>query len=52
MEFVEKLAIMDVIFEPYLEETFMQYERFPYDPEGFLGSETAVLNVDTFWAHY
>ena len=30
----------------------MQYDRFPYDPAGFLGSETAVLNVSTFWQHY
>ena len=52
LEFVEKLAILDVIFEPYLEENFMQYDRFPYDPKGFLGNETAILNVLTFWQHY
>ena len=31
LEFIEKLAILDVIFEPFLEENFMQYNVFPYD---------------------
>lgn len=52
LEFVEKLVILDVLIEPYLYENFIQYESFPYDPEGYLGNETAMLNVFTFWKHY
>jgi hypothetical protein len=40
------------MLEPYLFETFIQYNVFPYDPSGFLGKETAILNVFTFWKHY
>jgi len=52
LEFVEKLCILDVLIEPFLYENFIQYESFPYDPEGYLGNETALLNVFTFWKHY
>lgn len=52
MEFVEKQVILDVLFEPYMFPNFVQYNSFPYDPEGFLGKETALLNVFTFWKHY
>ena len=52
LEFVEKQVILDVMLEPYLFETFIQYNVFPYDPAGFLGKETAILNVFTFWKHY
>ena len=52
LEFVEKLCILDVLIEPFLYENFIQYESFPYDPEGYLGHETALLNVFTFWKHY
>jgi hypothetical protein len=30
----------------------VRYKAFPYDPEGFMGKETALLNVFTFWDHY
>lgn len=43
---------MDVLFEPFLYKNFVKYKVFPYDPEGFLGKETALLNVYTFWDHY
>lgn len=49
---MEKLTILDVMIEPYLYEHFIQYESFPYDAEGYLGKETALLNVFTFWKHY
>jgi len=40
------------MIDPFLFRNFIQYESFPYDPEGFLGKETAILNVFTFWKHY
>ena len=49
---MEKQVILDVIFEPFMDENYMQYEKFPYDSSGFLGHETAILNVVTFWKHY
>jgi hypothetical protein len=52
LEFVEKLVILDVLFEPYLTENFIEYEAFPFDPNNFLGKETALLNIFTFWKHY
>lgn len=52
LEFIEKQVIMDVLFEPFLFRNFLRFKAFPYDPEGFLGSETAVLNLFTFWDHY
>lgn len=52
LEFVEKQAILDVLFEPFISKNFIQYNAFPYDPENFLGKETALLNVFTFWKHY
>ena len=33
-------------------ENFITYEAFPYDPNNFLGKETALLNIFTFWKHY
>ena len=52
LEFVEKLVILDVLIEPYIFQNFVEYEAFPYDPQNFLGHETALLNVFTFWKHY
>jgi len=52
LEFVEKQVILDVLFEPYLSQNFVQYSAFPYSAENFLGKETALLNVFTFWRHY
>ena len=52
LEFVEKQVILDSLFEPYLTENFIQYNAFPYNPDDFLGKETALLNVFTFWKHY
>lgn len=43
---------MDVLFEPYLFRNFVRQKTFPFDAEGFLGKETAILNVFTFWDHY
>jgi len=52
LEFIEKQVIMDVLFEPFLYRHFVRLKAFPYDPEGFLGKETAILNLFTFWEHY
>ena len=52
LEFVEKLAIFDVLFEPFIHENFVQLNSFPFSHKGFLGHETAVMNVFTFWNHY
>jgi len=52
LEFVEKQVILDTLFEPYITDNFIQYNAFPYNPEDFLGKETALLNVFTFWKHY
>lgn len=41
-----------MLFDPYIFQNYVQYESFPYDPEDFLGNETALLNVFTFWKHY
>ena len=43
---------MDLIFEPFLHKNFIQFKNFPYDSETFLGKETALLNLYTFWDHY
>ena len=52
LEFIEKQVILDVLMEPYIYSNFVRYQAFPYDPEGFMGKETALLNVFTFWEHY
>lgn len=52
LEFVEKQVILDVLFEPYVQKSFIQYDVFPFSEKGFLGNETAMLNVITFWKHY
>ena len=52
LNFVEKQVILDVLFEPYIQTSFIQYDVFPFSEEGFLGNETAMLNVITFWKHY
>ena len=52
LEFVEKLVILDVLLEPYLAVNFIEYDSFPYDHNNFLGKETALLNIFTFWKHY
>lgn len=49
---MEKQVILDVLFEPYVQKSFIQYDAFPFSEEGFLGKETALLNVITFWKHY
>jgi len=40
------------LFEPLLQNYFVQNKAFPFSHEGFLGHETAILNVFTFWNHY
>ena len=52
LEFVEKQVILDVLFDPYVQQSFIQYDVFPFSEKGFLGNETALLNVITFWKHY
>ena len=49
---MEKQVIMDVLFEPFIYQHFVRHKSFPYSHEGFLGHETAVLNVFTFWDHF
>jgi hypothetical protein len=53
---VEKLSILDLIITShppsFLHKNFLKLESFPYSHRGFLGHETAVLNVFTFWKHY
>ena len=43
---------MDVLFDPYIHENFIKLKSFPFPHQGFLGHETAILNVFTFWNHY
>ncbi|TNV80742.1 hypothetical protein FGO68_gene107 [Halteria grandinella] len=52
LEFIEKQVIMDSLFEPFIWKNYVQYKSFPYEAEGFLGKETAMLNLFTFWDHY
>ena len=52
LEFVEKLAILELLQEPFLDKYFINKESFPFAHEGFIGHETAMLNVFTFWNHY
>ena len=52
LEFLVKQVIMDVLFEPYIYQHFVRHKAFPYSPDGFLGHETGILNVFTFWDHY
>jgi hypothetical protein len=49
---VEKQVIFDLLFDPFITKSFIEYESFPFSPEGFLGKEAALLNVFTFWKHY
>ena len=46
LEFIEKLVILDVLFDSYIHDNFIKYKSFPFSHEGFLGHETAV------WDHY
>ena len=41
-----------MLFEPFVQRSFIQYDVFPFSEKGFLGQETALLNVITFWKHY
>ena len=43
---------MDVLFDPFIFQHFVRHKSFPYSHEGFLGHETAILNVFTFWDHF
>jgi hypothetical protein len=52
LEYVEKQVILDLLFDPFIFKNFIQFNSFPFNHEGFLGKETAVLNVFTFWKHY
>ena len=35
-----------------MQKSFIQYDVFPFSEKGYLGNETALLNVVTFWKHY
>ena len=52
LEYVEKQVILDIVFEPFIQKSYIQYDVFPFTEQGFLGNETALLNVITFWKHY
>ena len=44
--------ILDILLEPHIQKSYIQYDVFPFSEEGFVGKETAMLNVVTFWKHY
>lgn len=52
LEFVEKLAILDVMSDSFIQDNFIKLKAFPFSHLGFLGHETAMLNVFTYWQHY
>ena len=52
LEFIEKLVILELLQEPFLHDNFVSKNSFPFSHEGFIGHETALLNVFTFWNHY
>ncbi|CDW77279.1 UNKNOWN [Stylonychia lemnae] len=52
LEFVEKQVILDLILDPFINNNFIQYDSFPFEAKDFLGKETAILNVFTYWKHY
>ena len=52
LEFVEKNVIIDLISDPFIHKNFIEYKSFPYDEKSFMGHETAMMNVFTFWQHY
>ena len=52
LEFIEKLVILDILDESYVNEYFIRNKAFPFSEQGFMGNETAVLNTVTFWKHY
>lgn len=52
LEFVEKLAILDVMTDSFINDNFIKHKAFPFSHLGFLGHETAMLNVFTYWSHY
>ena len=35
-----------------MNQNFIEYGSFPYNPSEYKGSETALINLDTFWNHY
>lgn len=41
LEYVEKQVILDVLFEPFIQQSYIQYDVFPFSEIGFLGNETA-----------
>jgi hypothetical protein len=52
LEFIEKLAILDVMTDSFINDNFIKHKAFPFSHLGFLGHETAMLNVFTYWEHY
>lgn len=52
LEFVEKQVMLELLQDLFIDKYFISKKSFPFSHEGFLGHETAVLNVLTFWHHY
>lgn len=52
VEYVQKHALADVIFNSFISDYFMKHKFFPFNGVGLYGWQTSVHNLEHFWNHF
>jgi len=52
VQYVQKHAILDVMFNSYIADHFMGYDYFPFNGMGLQGWQQSIHNTKEFWTHF
>ena len=52
IEFVKKLAILDIMLEPIIEKYFIKNRSFPYSGYNTMGGKEHLGKIFIVWRHF
>ena len=52
LEYVEKQVILDLIFDPFVQQNFIKFESFPFSANDTIGAAANKTNIFIIWDHY
>jgi hypothetical protein len=52
VEYIQKHALVDVMFNSFIADHFMNYKFFPFNGVGLPGWEVSQMNTEQFWSHF
>ena len=51
-DYIEKHVILDIMFDRFVNENFVQFKSFPFTGENTIGQEVHFNNVFMIWKHF